>query len=129
MDRRSTEAAAATDRQLTGKSSTLGRPCARIGRPPKRSAARAAIEGIGRRRGLADAGLRISLMDVPAKAAFGADETGTESMAGGAGALAGLAAAGLATRSIRGIAARPLPPFAAPTLTHSPGLLSPPGGE
>jgi hypothetical protein len=65
-------------------------------------------------------------MDVPAQTALGADEAGTEAMARGAGTICGI---GPCRFPFRRAAARSLPSVAAPTLTHSPGLLSPPGGE
>lgn len=65
-------------------------------------------------------------MDVPAKTALGADEAGAEAVAGGAGPVGRI---GTGRFTFRSAAARSLPSFAAPTLTHSPGLLSPPGGE
>lgn len=81
---------------------------------------RAAAEGIVRKLGAA--GLGIALVHVPADPALGADEPGTESVAG-------------CTRSIHGIgdrgcpfgraSARCLPSDAAPVVTHSTDLQSP----
>lgn len=65
-------------------------------------------------------------MDVPAQATLGADETGSEAVSRCAGTVCGIGACGFTFGSA---AARSLPSVAAPTLTHSPGLLSPPGGE
>jgi hypothetical protein len=83
-----------------------------------------AVEGIGGRH--ADAGLGIALVDLPAKAAFGADQAGAEAVSRGARPIGRLGDPRIAFGRT---AARSLPPVAAPTLTHSPGLLSPPGGE
>lgn len=88
------------------------------------SAAGPSVEGIGGRDG--DARLGIALMDFPAKAAFGADQAGSETVSRGAGSIRRLGDSRIAFGRAT---ARSFPPVAAPTLTHSPGLLSPPGGE
>ena len=87
-------------------------------------AAGPAVEGLGGRH--ADAGLGIALVHFPAKATFGADQAGPEAVSRGARPIGRLGDPRIAFGRA---AARSLPPVAAPTLTHSPGLLSPPGGE
>lgn len=65
-------------------------------------------------------------MGLPAKAAFGADQTGSEAVTRSAGPIRRFGGPRIA---LRRTTARSLPPVIAPTLTHSPGLLSPHGGE
>ena len=65
-------------------------------------------------------------MGLPTQAAFGADQTGPKAVTRSAGTVRGFSGRGIA---LRRTTARSLAPVVAPTLTHSPGLLSPHGGE
>ena len=72
------------------------------------------------------AGARIALVGLPAKAAFGADQTGPKAVTRSAGPVRRFGCPGV---TLARTTPRSLRPGVAPTLTHSPGLLSPHGGE